>query len=454
MRRPGPPRPVLVLFLMSLAGASSPVLASQDTDPDSLWMTARDARTPAWEAALEAPFKVVALPLRAGVEVLHGGVLLAGHLAAHAPPALIRPRIGGFTVGYGASAGGVSGATLSIRADRDVQGDDATRVRFRTVVARRGTRRFTTGILKPLDTAGSRSIELGAGIRTEGAARFHGIGPRSSGAARSYYTEEVTWAGFTLARSLATHGRGELEILYSGVDAHRPGASDGLPLATVFAGDLPAGYGRRSEGTTVAVSFAHDNTLESGRPEGGGIRKLTASWFLPSDGTSTSFITIRGELQQFLPLRHSKRALALRAHVTRERPAGDEPIPFQRLLTNDDPDILRGHPDFRWRGEGLVGLSAEYRWPVWAYSHPGGLGIDAFLAADTGQVFGRTREIAMASMRESYGAGLRLLTAGGFAARAEYAWGEGSQVSRIRGDQVFQYAKAGLYVGRNPLPVR
>ena len=130
-------------------------------------------------------------------------------------------------------------------------------------------------------------------------------------------------------------------------------------------------------------------------------------------------------------------------------------MPAPRLHTNDDPDLLRGYDDFRWRDRGLALVNAEYRWPMWRHEQPDGAGIDAYLLSDVGQVFGHAREISLDHLTVSWGGGLRLGSRrAGSLFRVEYARSEEDHVFRFRADQVFQFVKTGYIHGREPIPAR
>ncbi len=155
-----------------------------------------------------------------------------------------------------------------------------------------------------------------------------------------------------------------------------------------------------------------------------------------------------------MPLWYRHHVLALRLVASWMQQIGDAPIPFTRLITNDDPDLLRGFDDFRWRDRGLAVLSAEYRWPLWAPERAEGVGLDIYLLTDVGQVFSDFDDIRGRNLTFSYGAGLRLLTAAGFVLRIEYARSNEDVAFRLRGDQIFQTFRSGLYHGRDPNPAR
>jgi hemolysin activation/secretion protein len=136
-------------------------------------------------------------------------------------------------------------------------------------------------------------------------------------------------------------------------------------------------------------------------------------------------------------------------------PAGDATIPFQRLLTNDDPDLFRGYEDDRFHDRGLALVTAEYRWPVWAPVDGSGPGVDAYLLADFGQVFGTFDELSFDNLTRSWGGGFRLVSRHGFSARVEIARGGDEEFQlRLKADQVFQVFRSTLLGGKNPVPER
>ena len=156
-----------------------------------------------------------------------------------------------------------------------------------------------------------------------------------------------------------------------------------------------------------------------------------------------------------MPLFRERRTLAFRAQISWLENKGDDGIPFQRMMVNDEPDLLRGYRDYRWRALGMTSFSTEYRWPVWARGSPDEFGLDSYLFTDIGQVFDDLDQIGSDNLTVSYGWGLRFVLPGGhFAGRLEIARSDEETVIRLRGDQIFQFAKGGLFHGRNPIPSR
>jgi hypothetical protein len=83
-----------------------------------------------------------------------------------------------------------------------------------------------------------------------------------------------------------------------------------------------------------------------------------------------------------------------------------------------------------------------------------GLGLDAYLFSDVGQVFGERRDISLPHLTVSYGGGVRLVNNAGFLARLEIGASNEETILRLRTDQVFQFSKGNLFHGRNPVPQR
>lgn len=421
---------------------------------DSTTTTYANRSKSGWEHALLAPYTVVKVPfslLNAGLRETVTFLDESG--AVHTIGELLGPREGPFGLVLNLSSGSLEGLGLGVTSYHDAFLSPDNRLRLGLRSSTNGHHRATGGLTIPLGDAG-RELELGAGYRMHPNSRFFGIGPNTDPDDKSYVRNELTWFGATYTRPLVGHLKLEGGALYSMVGARGARDEDSPRLDVEFAGNLPPGYGERSDGVTASLALVHDNTLESARPERGGVHTLKGGWFTSTDASNVSFWNYRAELQQFVPLWHTKRALALRSFITWIESTGDDEVPFQRLMTNDDPDLLRGYNDFRWTDRGMVVASAEYRWPIWNAQTIDGPGLDMYLLVDFGQVAGQLEEVSIHNMTDSQGIGLRLMDKGGFRTRLEFARSDEESVIRLRADQVFQFAKNGLYYGRNPIPVR
>jgi len=302
----------------------------------------------------------------------------------------------------------------------------------------------------------SNSFPIGIIYRRKPGSRYYGLGWNTQAEQLSYFTTKTLAIGSGYKRKFGNAFTLEFESIYSTIDSPIKTDDKTPTLTEVFPdpADRPYGYGKQSDGVSFSLAFKHDSQHNTGRPQSGGNQRLLASYFTSTDASDLRFWTYRAEIQQFIPLWHTRRCLALRGVFTQMQKQGNVTIPFQRLLTNDGPDLLRGFDDLRFRDTGLIIASAEYRFPVWNFHDLDGMGLDAYLFFDWGQVFSQRNEISVSHMTESHGGGFRLVTTGGFVGRLEIGQSEEGTIFRMSAEQVFQFAKGGLFDGRNPIPTR
>lgn len=453
---------VMIMTFVATASASAP--SASDSTAVSYWgpiparadsVTAPDASLTrdAWEVPVDAVWWTVRLPFeiaRSGMKVTTVWLDESGTFARikHLLSPLDLPY--GFVLG--GSAGRLSGFTGSLGFFHDAFLTEEGRFRVTTSLSSVRNRRISGGVVLP--TSEGSALEFGGGYRVRTRARFFGIGPGALESDESYFTRELGWGGVGYRQALGVlDTQIEADVLYSSVASRGPRQDDDdIALSDRFAGRLPVGYADESRGMSYDLGLVRDTTRQDGRPRGGGLQILRASWFVPTDDAEADFVHYRGEFQQFFDLWWD-RSIAVRGLVS-YIDSDDEPVHFQRLLTNDDPDLLRGYEDFRWRDRGMTALSVEYRWPIWDYRDPGLLTADAYTFYDAGQVYGNRREIALEELAHSYGFGFRLSIFGRFGGRIELGFSDEDTVLRIRGDQMFQFGKDGLYHGRDPIPTR
>ncbi len=415
--------------------------------------TIRNRTTPVWEGMLVWPYRVITFPLK----LLSSGVgetlqFLDEKRVISQIGSFLGPRQGPFGVLMQFQAGGLSGFGGGVALEHDAFLSPSNRFRLHGTTTINGTHRAGLGLR--FSTGSTGEIDVGAGYRVRPNARFFGIGPTSVNSSEAFYTQRLVWAGTSYRQGLGSNFYVGGDVLLSSVDAQLPQNDDDRPIDMAFPGALPIGYGSTSHGVTVGAAFSHVTASETGRPTGGGSRRFRATYFSGLGHDSTAFLTYRVDLQQFLQLWYPYHVLALRTHVSWIDQVGSAPLPFQRLMTNDDPDLLRGFKDFRWRDRGMAVLSAEYRWPLWVLTHPDAMGLDLYLHTDVGQVFSNIDQINRDNITFSYGAGVRLLGARGFVLRIEYAHSNEANVWRLRGDQIFQFTRGGFFHGRDPIPTR
>ena len=423
---------------------------------DSISAPFRNTPRPLWEYPLLVPYRIAELPIRATWNVAGATYgLLERHHVIQTLSRLLGPKDlpYGFTMQL--KAGGLTGVGGGVGFFHNSFLGEDNRFKARALYTSTGTRRAVAGVL--IGVGRPFYLDAGVGYTLRQNARYFGLGHASDPDDESFYSQESGWAGLSLGRRFPEHFVLELTGAYSQVGTRAPHEERTPPIAEQFAADLPFGYGDRSKGVLFDLTFFHDNTSETGRPERGGVRRVELSHFLESGaeegGDSPSYWGYRANLEQFVPLWFTERALALRGFVGYLDGQTDE-IPFQRLYTNDEPDQLRGYTDYRWRDRGIAAATIEYRWPAWSLRALGGLGIDAYLLTDLGQVFHDFDEISSRNATVSYGGGLRLASPAGFRGRIEIARSEEETVFRISTDQIFQYDKGDLYNGRDSAVLR
>ena len=413
---------------------------------DSVSATFDNYKRKGWEYVLLVPYQIIDIPLRlifggigAGYRFLdnrHVTEWLADFFGPTDRPYRFEPTL---------KAGGLDkfGLGLSIYHDKFI--NDRNRLKLRGVYTITTSQKYSLGVI--FDEGGGFEAQFGVGYRLRTRARYFGLGPDSRPENESFYEQEAAWIGVSGTQRFLRIMRVEAALIYSGVAA-RSTDEDGPRLEDVFPPALiPLGFGERSDGTSATLSLLLDTTREDGRPNKGTVLQVKSLYFNGVDDLNTNFSLFRADVEQFVPLWHVRRALALRAYINWiDRQTTD--VPFQRLMTNDEPDLYRGYKDFRWRDRGMVGFTAEYRFPMWNLWSVDGLGIDGFLYTDIGQVFYDFKQIEANRVTESYGFGLRLITKDGFRTRLEFGWSEEEYNFRLGFDQTFQYSQDGLYNGR------
>lgn len=411
---------------------------------------------PVWATAVDVPYEIVAFPVGLLFDGIQAATLaLDGGGVVYTVSRWLKPRELPYGVVLSVDAGGLAGFGAGATAVHDEFFGRDNRFRLGFKVTSTGNNRVVLGT--HFNVGHADEVQFGSGYRVRPNARFFGIGPRASQENESKYTDELSWVGATYERHVSGSLSVETTVLYTGFGARSPGDPNDPGIASVFADDLPRGYGDRSDAFTFGLVLQSDTTERTGTPDGGALVRAGASYTLDTDGSHTEYVAYRGEVETFVPLWFDERALALRAFGSWIDPVGGGgvgDVPFQRLTFNDEPDLMRGYRDYRWRDRGMTVLTAEYRWPIWVSHGNGDLGLHMYLFDDVGQVFGEADEISLDNVRQSYGVGIRGAAWGHFIGRIELGFSEEETVFRLRADQVFQFQKGGLYHGRNPVPSR
>lgn len=422
---------------------------------DSVAAVFREQPRPTWENIALAPYWVAGLPFRAAYLIVDQTVVGVGKLGLFGGfaeyPGLPTPW--GSYIMPVVSLHGLEGLTLGVNVTQPhfLGPDNQLFLRGNRSTKRAGA--YAGGALFHLGEAWH--LEVGGGFESANQTRYYGLGPSAVADELSYYYRSTSWGGFDLNRDIATHLQMGVRTYFSRVDAHESSFNETEALDLIHAGRLPRTYPGESSGWTLRWGLTHTSTERVGRPHGGGFQGVGVSLFQATDDSEVSYLTWHVNLERFFTLWHSDRTLAVRAFGNRITSVGEGEVPFTRLITFQRPDQLRGFSSFRFYGLGSVGVSVEYRWPLWVVRGRQDMGVDAYLFSDSGQVFDHTAEISLDNYQWTGGGGLRLVNAAeGLDARFELGFGDEDVVVRLTFSQTFQYNPRGFLYGKNPTKLR
>ncbi len=462
---------LLVLLPQTVAaqdiwGARASGADSTTTDQESYWGTIpartdsisgtfRERPRPTWENIAMTPYWVLGLPVRAAYLVgeesakglgklgLFGGTAeypgLKGPFNTYTTPSMSIHSTEGFTLG------------LNMMRPNFLKRDNLLFMRAKR--STKGAGGYGGGALFHLDRIWH--LEVGGGFESVNQARFYGLGPQSRGGDLGYFYRSTSWGGFDLKRDVARNLQLGIRAYFSRIEVREPRFNVDQSLGRVHAGHIPFGYPGESNGWTVRVGLDHNSAEQKGRPGHGGYQSAGVSYFESTDGSELSFLTWHANLEKFFTLWHTDRTLAVRGFGNRIAIVNGSDVPFSRLVTFQRPDQLRGYSSLRFYGLGSVGLSVEYRWPIWVVRGRNDMGVDAYLFSDSGQVFDHTDEISLNNFRWTGGGGLRLINAArGMTLRFEMGFSEDDPAVRLTFSQTFQYNPRGFVYGKNPTKIR
>lgn len=453
---------LLLLLIGPTRGLSAPVAVADSTRQtywgpvparhDSVSTELKDLSRPGWEKAVMVPYHIIGVPFRivryAGKQTYYGAEKLG--ILNFEPaeyPGLLLP--GGFYMMPDVAIEALEGFSYGLDFTRPEFFGPDNILFLSTGNSTRQAERISGGMLFVLD--GRTELQLGGGSRNIPLTKYYGVGYDSERNDLSYYERYSSWGGFEVDRLLGRSVYLQAGSHFSKVSTQDSGLETHLALSKIHADDLPHGYPGISNGWTFRLGLRRNNANEQGRPNQGGYQKVSAAYFKSSDGQDLEFYTYHVNLETFLPLWFTKRSLALRSFLNRLDNQGGQEIPLSRLLTFSRPDELRGFSDLRFYARGTLGLSAEYRWPVWVLTDRAGAGIDAYLFSDVGQVFDNSHEIALNRFLVTGGGGLRFVNAGGgFVGRVEVGVSREETIFRLKFSQNFQDMTKGLLYGKDP----
>lgn len=193
-----------------------------------------------------------------------------------------------------------------------------------------------------------------------------------------------------------------------------PGENVDYPsIEEVFGEESAPGLVEQPDYFTAGALFQIDSRDVVANPGRGAVLAVEVKRFFDPDDRF-SFSRMGFDARAFVPLGSPQRVLALRAHGVADRADTGQQVPFFLQSTLGGSHTLRGYRNFRYRGEQVALLQAEYRWEA----NPA---VEFALFIDSGVVAGPGRSLDLGKLRTSWGAGIRLKTPGAFLMRLEWA---------------------------------
>jgi hypothetical protein len=257
-----------------------------------------------------------------------------------------------------------------------------------------------------------------------------GIGMDSSVDDRTNYLHESTEVGASLTWRLASHfevtgGVAHLDPrIGAGTDSRFPSTELRYDDATLPGLSAQPNFLRADAG--VAFDWRDSAT----HPHAGGRYAVKLSNYDDRDLSAYGFRRIDVEAQQYVPLPHRYRVLALRAAAVMTDASAGQQVPFYYQPTLGGSQELRGFREFRFRDQNSLVLTAEYRWEAWWM-------LDAAVFVDAGTVAAERRDLSLRNLETSYGVGLRLHSNKAFVARLDLARSREGFIPLLRFEHVF-----------------
>ena len=210
----------------------------------------------------------------------------------------------------------------------------------------------------------------------------------------------------------------------SGTDDRFPSSED------VFDPTQLPGFDEQPDFLKITGKVAYDWRDNPLHPHRGGFYGVTFADYRDRDLDSYDFRRYDIELQQYIPLPHRYRILALRAAAVLTDTQGDQQVPFYYMPTLGGSQNLRGFREFRFRDQNALMFTAEYRWEAW-------WALDGAFFVDAGQVAARREDFKLDDMDVSYGFGLRFHSNKAFVFRLDFAFSKEGFIPLLRWEHAF-----------------
>jgi len=316
-----------------------------------------------------------------------------------------RPVIGGMPSGSGAVFGGGY-----------IHGLDAQYLQYQ-INGRYSTRGYTMfdgQLIFPPPQVGRRiEFKFDGAYRDLTSLRFYGLGNDSQVDDRSTYLLRDK----TLMASAWLNPRGLLSFGAQGglIRAHTDSGDAGTSLEENFDPEDVPGFGLEETDFVVYGGWAEfDLRSKWESPNVGAVFRLTALRYEDRELNQFDFTRVIADAKAYIPLGPKSRILALRVRAQYSDADDGHEVPFYLMETIGGANTIRGFREWRFRDNGNLLMSAEYRWEIWTH-------LDLSFFVDAGKVFFDTDDLDFDGLHTGYGFGLRAHAPGGFTFRMDIA---------------------------------
>ena len=184
---------------------------------------------------------------------------------------------------------------------------------------------------------------------------------------------------------------------FAGVDYHIEKEYDFAltPGGSLESGNIPGSSGSIGSAIGLVALFdSRDNVINTFR---GRLAEVSSYFYAPAIGSTFPFIYLNLLYHDFVQVRR-RHVLAFQGKVR----LGRGTVPFLDMSTAGNDDLLRGYAKNRFRDRNFIGGQVEYRFPLfWRFG--------AVTFAGLGDVFSGHRDLSVAAIKYSVGAGLRFV---------------------------------------------
>jgi len=229
---------------------------------------------------------------------------------------------------------------------------------------------------------------------------YYGPGPDSNKNGRTDFRLEDTAFDGTFGIRPAKHltVAGSAGYLLNNIG---PGTDNSFASAEkVYSPQQAVGIDAQSNFLRTGVFAQYDWRDNPDGPRTGGNYFVQFSDYRDQTFGVSNFRRVDLEAQQFVPVLNQRRVFAVRAKAALTNGGDSGLIPFYMQPSLGGSEDLRGYRPFRFRGDNLFVMNAEYRYEIFS-------GLDMAIFGDAGQVFNHGSDFAPSRFESDLGFGFR-----------------------------------------------